>query len=211
MSSAQAKKTTRGSEHEHRQVRGTLDFHRSPPEAVTTFLRVEGRAVRRYAALHEMACGDGALVLPLRAAGLNVVASDIRDRGCPRAHCHDYLGARRPRFRLPVREERAGFTNPPFNCADAFIMRATEECDYVAMLLRTRYLAGKHRVQGVPIWRATRINCARIIMTDGRLPMMHRAGYRGTKTKSGFIDFSLFIWERGHVGPPQIIRAEDYA
>jgi len=189
-----------------------LDFHRSPVEAVPCLIRCEGQRLRQFLHIHEMACGDGALVRPLRQSGFRVEASDIADRGCPASYVADYLAdeaLHRPGI--------AGVTNPPFNRAEEFILRACQQYDYVAMVLRLRYLGAKHLVTppgmtGViempgksPLWINTRIPFARVIVPDGRWSMMHRDGYAGPKTESGMIDFGWFVWDAAHQGPPQII------
>jgi hypothetical protein len=62
----------------HHAERG-LDAYFSPPEVTAALLAIEhGRLPRR---LWEPAAGDGAIVQPLRAAGFDVVASDLVDYG----------------------------------------------------------------------------------------------------------------------------------
>lgn len=185
-----------------------LDYHRSPVEAAHCLIRCEGQRLRDFYRIREMACGDGALVTPLRRAGFSVHASDIVQRGCPGQAVIDYLKA--PTL---FEEGTAGITNPPFDHAEEFILKACLEFDYVAMLLRLRYLGAKHLVPmpGIdnsrrsPIWANTRIPFARVIVPDGRWPMMHRDGYQGRKTDSSTIDFGWFVWDRRHTGCPQIV------
>lgn len=196
----------------------TLDFHRSPVEAVHCFLATEFAVLRRYDWIYEPACGDGSLVVPLRNAGHNVIASDIVDRGCPQSHVQDFLD---PGFvpHLAQRRRIAAFTNPPFNRAEEFIFKACANFDYVAMILRLRFLAAKHLVEpetgrsvrngnGVPLWRVTRLPFARVIMPKSRWPIMSRGDYEGEEATS-MIDFAIFVWEAGHRGPPQIINEPD--
>jgi hypothetical protein len=206
------------SENERRDTpkRDTLDFHRSPIEAVQCMLATEYLALRRFSFIHDMACGDGALVLPLRDAGFKVIASDIVDRGCPRSHVQDYLD---PSFGPDAAQRRriAAFTNPPFNRAEEFITKACAQYDYVAMILRLRFLAAKHLVDdhgvpirsGKPLWRGTRIPFARLILPKGRWPMMHRDDYDGEKIENGMIDFAIFVWDAEHQGAAQIIMEPD--
>lgn len=200
----------KNTEHERRATPkgATRDFHRSPPEAVDCLLRIEGARLRQFDRIREMACGDGALVLPLRRAGFVVDASDIENRRCPGQTVADYL--KRPAVYRPG---VAGVTNPPFNCAEEFILKACAEFDYVAFVLRLRYVGAKHQLQipGIddakksPIWANTRIPFARVIIPDGRWPMMHRDGYEGPKTDNSPTDFGWFIWDRQHNGFPQIV------
>ena len=80
------------------------------PEAVQALISRDGGDIRRLApggAVWEPACGDGAMVRPLRAAGFEVIATDIVDRGCPGATVQNFYGADRALAGAIV-------TNPPF-------------------------------------------------------------------------------------------------
>lgn len=213
------RKVNSESERRDTPVGDTLDFHRSPIEAPRCFLATEYLALRRFSFVYDMACGDGALVLPLRDAGYKVLASDIVDRGCPDSHVQDFLA---PTFGTKTEAQRrriAGFANPPFNRACEFIVKACEQYDYFAAILRARFVCSKHLVddQGVkdmangkPIWQVTRIPFARMIRPKSRWPMMHRDGYDGQKTDSSTIDFAIFVWEAGHSGLPLIVDEPDH-
>ncbi|MBL6854536.1 MAG: hypothetical protein ISS15_05460 [Alphaproteobacteria bacterium] len=204
------------SEHERRDTPkdATHDFHRSRPEAIDCLLSIERAALQRYRAICEGACGAGDLVRPLRRAGFDVVASDVIDRGCPNGIVADFLDPKAfARLPLPPRAaQRAFVSNPPFNLDDEFILAATQRFDYVAMLLRLRYLAPFHLIDAFgdgikrAIWTSTRIPFARIVLPNHRWKTMHREGYTGPKTDSGTIDFCWFIWEQGHTGSPRILR-----
>ena len=60
----------------HHAERG-LDAYFSPPEATAALLAIEHGRLPRH--LWEPAAGNGAIVRPLRAAGFDVVASDLVD------------------------------------------------------------------------------------------------------------------------------------
>src|SRR5437762_7357044 len=74
----------------HRHIERGDDFYPTPPEAVHALLSV-------YQPPHciwEPACGDGAIVNVLHAAGHHVIASDLNDWGCPDSNSRvDFLGA----------------------------------------------------------------------------------------------------------------------
>jgi hypothetical protein len=168
------------------------DFYASPPEAVNGFLSVEREYLPR--SIWEPACGDGAIVLPLRAAGYAVHATDLVDRGCP-----DSLSAIDFLFPYEPPEPVEGIvSNPPFKLAQAFINRALDRVPYVAMLLRVSFLEGSARR---PWFEATPL--ARIHVSSRRLPMMHRHEWAGPKSSSA-IAFAWFVWDRRHSGPPHI-------
>ncbi|TDT94530.1 hypothetical protein DFO45_2280 [Azorhizobium sp. AG788] len=172
-------------------VRGD-DFYASPPEAVAAFLRAE--AGRIPGVIWEPACGDGAIVLPLRAAGHRVIATDLVDRGCPDSRAgEDFLMP----FPVPAGVEGI-VTNPPFKLAQAFVDRALDVAPYVAMLLRLAFLEGAERK---PWFEAGAL--ARVHVSSRRLPMMHRNGWDGPKTGSA-IAFAWFVWERAHCGAAEI-------
>ncbi|WP_189380204.1 hypothetical protein [Gemmobacter nanjingensis] len=94
-------------------VRRDHDFYPTgQPEAIRGLLAHDGEVIRFCGSVWESACGDGALVMPLREAGLRVVASDIVDRGCPDAGVRDY-------FDVGESPARAIITNPPYNLINA--------------------------------------------------------------------------------------------
>jgi hypothetical protein len=166
------------------------DFYPTPIEAVRGFLSAERQYLPKR--LWEPACGDGAIVLPLRAAGYEVRASDLVDRGCPQsAFGIDFL--------FPVYAPIDGIvTNPPFKLARAFVDRALDLAPYVAMLLRVSFLEGAARR---PWFKAGPL--ARVHISSRRLPMMHRHEWDGPKSTSA-IAFAWFVWSKGHATPPTI-------
>lgn len=169
-----------------RRERG-LDFYSSDYACLPPLLAAErGKLPKR---LLEPACGNGALVLPLRNRGFEVVASDIVDRGCPASTVSDFLAY----------DEWFGggvVTNPPFDGAaggiEAFAERACEISPYVALLARLAWWEseGRHR------W-FRRLCLSRVIKIADRLPMMHREGYEGPKLPNSGQCFGWFIFEPG--------------
>lgn len=162
-----------------------LDFYASPYAALPPLLLAEGRKLPRV--LWEPACGNGALVLPLRNRRFTVRATDIVDRGCPDAGLLDFLTAT---------ESFAGgiVTNPPFNGSaggiEAFVERAVELSPYVAIFARLAWFESEGRHHW---WR--RVGLTRIVKIADRLPMMHREGYEGPKLSNAGQCFGWFIFE----------------
>lgn len=186
-----------GKETRHALADRKDDFYASPPEAVAAFLRAEAPFLPR--SLWEPACGDGAIVKPLRAAGYRVHATDLVARGCPDSRAgEDFL------MPFPVPEGVEGIvTNPPFKLAQQFVDRALLVVPYVAMLLRVAFLESAERrawFQDGPL--------ARVHISSRRLPMMHRDGWEGEKAGSA-IAFAWFVWDRRHQGEP-VIRWFDW-
>lgn len=162
------------------------DFYPTPREAVVSLLSIE----REYmpVSVIEPACGDGAIVNPLREAGYNVTASDIVDRGCPDAVVSDFLSGH-------YEPSGAGVvTNPPFRLAQQFVDEALRISPYVAMLLRLPFLESTGRMDW---FRTTPL--ARVHVSSRRLPMMHRGDWDGPKSTSTTC-FCWFVWDKGFAG-----------
>ena len=156
--------------------------------------------------LWEPACGRGAIVDVLRAAGHEVLASDIADYGGP---------ATLRRARLPARNEgarrhRAIVTNPPYALAAEFVAHAIALCPLVFMLLRLPFLeagTGRQRKHQLRRLVLDEVPPARIHVFARRLPMMHRAGWAGRRA-SNPTAYAWFTWDRDHIGPTTIDRID---
>lgn len=155
-----------------------LDAYFSPPCVVQSLIAIEGEKIPRR--LWEPAAGDGTgVVLPVRAAGFHVVASDIADYGCPDCTIADYLTT-------PVPPGVAGIvTNPAYLLAPRFIEKALTEVGYSAWLLRTNFLESTARL---PLFREH--PPARVWISSRRLPMQHRHGWTGPRAASN----TAFAW-----------------
>jgi hypothetical protein len=166
------------------------DCYDTPPAAVHALLKVE----RLPYLIWEPACGRGNIVEVLRAAGHEVVATDLTYRGCP-----DSLD--RIDFLLPTKFNcEAIVTNPPFSLADRFVLTALERAPLVIMLLRLAFLEGGRRSRILDTGKLARVH----VFTN-RLPMMHREGWDGPKATSA-IPFAWFVFHSFHKGPATIDR-----
>lgn len=121
------------------------DFYRTgQPEAIRALLARDGDRIRACGSVWEPACGDGALVVPIRAAGIPCCASDLVDRGCPDSWRADYFTCLRSRARAII-------TNPPYGLINARDgrgrwLRHTLDMpgwDYLALLLSWDWPAAK--------------------------------------------------------------------
>ena len=171
------------------------DFHRTPIEAVQSLLAIEAKRLPKL--LWEPACGDGAIVIPLREAGYEVLASDLVDRGCPDSGVLDFLKVRHASSHGIV-------TNPPYRLAQRFVEQALSLAPYVAMLLPLGFLAGQKRMP----WHRGSPLC-RVHIASRRLPMMHRDGYDGPKASSG-VDHAWFVWDEAARVPHPRVYWFDY-
>lgn len=172
------------------------DLYETPPVAVEALLRAE-RLPKR---LWEPACGPGSIVRVLRAAGHEVVATDLVDYGCPDSEARrDFLMELSP----PDGVE-AIITNPPFKNAEQFVVKALTFAPKVMMLLRLAFLESERRraiLDEAPL--------ARVYVFRNRLPMMHRAGQgivAPDRQTSSALAFAWFVWDRAHVGPATLQR-----
>lgn len=92
--------------------RRTHDFYPTPPEPIRALLDADGERIRACGSVWEPACGDGAMVREIRAAGIPCCASDLIDRGCPDSWRADYFTCLRSRGRAII-------TNPPYDLINA--------------------------------------------------------------------------------------------
>jgi len=167
------------------------DLYETPPEAVHAILKAETIPLT----VCEPACGPGAIVKVLRETGRAVVASDIKDYGCPDAKSgEDFLLAKEAHGGVPCL-----LTNPPFKLATEFIDKATDLYPLTIMLLRLEYLAAYHKglLDHKPV--------SRIHAFKKRLPMMHRHGWTGPRTTTR-MNFAWFVWDRDYHGPTILER-----
>jgi hypothetical protein len=129
--------------------RETDDFYPTPPEPTRAFLHAEIARLRQFPCIWEPACGDGAMVREMRTIGLDVVGSDLIDRGFESAAIksfYDYSEAPAP----------AIVTNPPFaecNRDPGWVRHALEalRAPYMALLLPLNWLGASGRA---PLWAA---------------------------------------------------------
>jgi hypothetical protein len=167
------------------------DCYDTPPVAVQSLLQVERLPHRIW----EPACGTGNIVNVLRAAGHEVIATDLNDRGCPNSLPRvDFL------LPGPMIECEAIVTNPPFALAEDFVAVALDRAPLVIMLLRLAFLESERRSHILDSGKLARVH-----VFARRLPMMHRAGWEGRKASSGMA-FAWFVWDQAHHGPASIDR-----
>ena len=113
------------------------DFYPTPPEPIRALLHAELPRLRQFHSIWEPAAGDGAMVREMEALGLDVVASDLVDRGMG-AMIRDFYG-----YTRATAPSEAIVTNPPFqecgwgNGRARWLIHALETLDveYMALLL----------------------------------------------------------------------------
>lgn len=181
-------------------VRRADDFYPTgQPEAIRALLAHDGDAIRACGSVWEPACGGGALVRPIRAAGIPCCASDLIDRGCPDSWQADFFTCLRSR-------SRAIITNPPYNMINArdgegAWLRHTLEMpgwDYLALLLSWDWPAAKANGLGALLEANPFSYCYlmrwKLDFTGEGSPPQRNA---------------WFVWRRGWVDTPMAIRFMD--
>lgn len=167
------------------------DLYETPPEAVDALLKAETLPKDIW----EPACGPGAIVGVLRAAGHRVLATDLVGYDCPESEGGmDFL------TRVPWPHPDCIVTNPPYKLAGQFVIRGLALCSKVIMLLRLPFLEGVRRTDILESGHLARVHVFR-----NRLPMMHRAGWEGNKAGSSMA-FAWFVWDQMYHGPTELRR-----
>jgi hypothetical protein len=178
----------------HPHAERGADLYETPPPAVRALLEAEdfnGKTI------WEPACGPGAIVNVLRAAGHRVVATDLIDYGCPDSTGGlDFL-----KQQSAPKGAEIVLTNAPFMHANAFVRHALKLVPRVVLLLPITFLAGVNRSDIIEGGHLARIHVFR-----NRLPMMHRDGWSGPRVENNPRDFAWFVWDRHHRGPIELRR-----
>lgn len=127
-----------------------LDFYPTPPWATRTL--VEHVIAARWPGppLHgwrvwEPACGRGHMGLVLEEYGADVALSDVHDYRTPGQRVGSFVGEGIDVLSAPWTGIDAIITNPPFNLAVEFALRAIRTADVTALLVRTAWLEGADR------------------------------------------------------------------
>jgi hypothetical protein len=165
------------------------DLYETPEVAVHALMREENLPH----GIWEPACGRGAIVRVLRAAGHHVHATDLVDRGLEDSTSGvDFT----MEYRAPQGVE-AVITNPPFKLGAEFARRAIALVPRVYLLMRIDYYSSISREDLFEDGSGFR----EIHVFANRLPMMHRDEWEGPRTTSN-VTFAWFCWTRGYIGRP---------
>jgi hypothetical protein len=164
------------------------ELYATPANCTEALLTVE----TFQGAVWEPACGNGAIVRVLDAAGMTVEATDLHDWGCGLSG-RDFLAE-------SVLRAPNVITNPPFSLAEEFASHALElGARKVCMFLRLAFLEGEGRRQGI---FSTHPPSRVWVMSRRRT--LWRADDPNPRETGGTMAFAWFVWERGHRGCPVI-------
>jgi len=199
MSASLVWRGARTSSHEERGH----DLYQSPPCAVAALIRTGeiDRLLTRTPTgqIWEPAAGKGAIVREITAAGYHVAASDLV------AYPGADSGIQAPIDFLTTTTAPAGttliLTNPPYRLADDFVRHGLKLGLPIIVLLPLTKLEGSGRSDIVDR------HLHRVWLGVERLPMMHRDGWQGQRTKSGGVPFTWCVFAPGErQGPIALSR-----
>ena len=155
--------------------RNAADFYATPPECTAVLLENYG-GMFRNGRVWEPACGDGAISKVLEERRLDVISTDLHDRG---------YGKGGMNFLTADCNCGSIITNPPFNLAAQFVERAAQKEVPFAMLLKATYW---HAAKRYDLFQRTKPLA--IIAMSWRPAMSPERG------KSGTMDFIWTVWDR---------------
>lgn len=129
----------------------------------------------------ECACGDGSMSRVLEKTGARVRSTDLFDRNYGEAG-HDFLKA----------HKRAGniVTNPPYNCAEGFIVNGLKLADRkFALLLRLAFLEGANRANTI----FSNTPPSRVWVFSERITFYMKGA---KESGSGTTAYAWFVWDK---------------
>lgn len=170
-----------------KEARRDLDYYPTQDlRPIRSLLAHDGDRIRQSGTVWEPCCGDGAMVMPIREAGIPCCASDIVDRGCPDSWVADYYSCLRSRGGAII-------TNPPYreiNARDGggrWLRHALDMpgWDYMALLLSWD-------------WPAARINGLGNLLDQHPFTHVYLLRYKVDFTGGGAPPQrnAWFIWDR---------------
>lgn len=118
--------------------RQELDFYPTPANCTEALLLFLYKEQINFHRVWEPACGDGAISKVLEDHFLNVFSTELRTDGGYGEGGLDFLTHQGLICDAII-------TNPPFNVAEKFIVKALECADVVCMLLKSQYWHAKSR------------------------------------------------------------------
>ena len=184
------------------------NLYETPIEAMRALLALEPFLRHVY----EPACGRGAIVRPLEAAGHDVALSDLNDYGTATAQGEvqgvaDFIATTKAEGDYDI------VTNPPYGEAlNGFVAHAlrVHRPRKMALLLNLNFLAGF--ADDDRNFVMDEAPPARVWVFKRRLPMMHRDDWAGPKASSR-MNTAWFVWERqadGSYGDRTLMRRVDW-
>lgn len=137
----------------------------------------------------ECACGDGSMSSVLEKTSGMVISSDLYDRGYGETG-HDFLNTTRKADNI--------ITNPPYNCAEAFVATGIKQArKKFALLLRLAFLEGSNRANTI----FSKAPPARVWVFSERITFYPS----GVEPKgSGTTAYAWFVWDKDAPGQTEL-------
>ena len=137
----------------------------------------------------ECACGDGAMSKVFEDAGSTVISSDLYDRG------YGEIGVD---FLRPDRTADNIVTNPPYNCAEGFVVNGLQHARRkFALLLRLAFLEGANRANTI----FAKSPPSRVWVFSERITFYPK----GVNPKgSGTTAYAWFVWDKEAPGSTEL-------
>jgi len=150
-----------------------------PTPAWATYALIDNEKFRGE--IWESACGDGAMSTVLDHASKHVRSSDLYDRGFGESGI-DFIGTQQTSDNI--------VTNPPYNCAEAFVRTGVEQARRkFALLLRLAFLEGANRANTI----FARNPPARVWVFSERITFYPKGV---DATGSGTTAYAWFVWDK---------------
>lgn len=182
--------TTLGASNHSSGQREEHDYYATEPKATEVLLEHEQFAPTVW----ESACGEGHISEVLKAAGYDVISTDLIYRGYGEPEPLDFLTETIDGFDGDI------ITNPPYRYAQEFVETAMKTVRFghkVAMILRLQFLEGKSRKEMFRKYPpktiyvfSSRVKCAK----NGNFDEM------GSSAQA----YAWFVWVKGFQGKPEI-------
>jgi hypothetical protein len=161
------------------------DFYPTPESATQELLN----RVKLTGDVWECACGDGAMSNVMIKNGYSVYSSDLIDRG---------YGETGIDFLTSTRKADNIVTNPPFNLATEFTLKAFElSRGKVIMLSKISYLEGLKRKEQI----FNKKKLEKVLVFSRRVPFKKKSS---NSKASGLMAFGWFIYDVNYNGLPTI-------
>lgn len=137
----------------------------------------------------ESACGDGSMSEVLAKTGCKIRSSDLFNRGYGEGG-HDFLSATRKTDNI--------VTNPPYNCAEAFVATGLKLANRkFALLLRLAFLEGGNRANTI----FSKMPPARVWVFSERITFYMKGATQGG---SGTTAYAWFVWDKDASGGTEL-------
>lgn len=157
------------------------DFFPTPTWA--TYALIENECFKGD--IWECACGDGAMSDVLECTGNDVLSSDLYDRGFGESGVN-FIGTERFADNI--------ITNPPYNCAEAFVATGVRQANKkFALLLRLAFLEGANRANTI----FSHVPPARVWVFSERITFYPKGA---TVKGSGTTAYAWFVWDKDSNG-----------